>query len=87
MITELTRNETTLKLDDLYLCGFLACKGLKPQGLETTGFGRKHFVYSDEAKEKLDSLVHCFYSGEVEVSLPILRNYIKDLKELMRSER
>ena len=87
MITELKEGDTALKLDDLYLCAFLACKGIKPQGLETTGFGRRHFVYTDEAKHKLEELVGNFYSGDVQVTLPILRNYIKDLKELMRSER
>jgi len=87
MLTELKQGDTDLKLDDLYLCAFLACKGIKPQGLETTGFGRRHFVYSDDAKQRVNGLVQGFYSGEVEVSLPILRNYIKDMKELMRSER
>ena len=84
MMTQLESADTALKLDDLYLCGFLACKGIKPKGLETTGRGRRHFVYPETPAKQLDDLVQRFYAGEVEVSLPVLRNYVKDFAELMR---
>jgi hypothetical protein len=84
MMTQLETVDTALKLDDLYLCGYLACKGIKPKGLETTGRGRKHFVYPESTSDRLEDLVQRFYGSEVEVSLPVLRNYVKDFAELMR---
>ena len=85
MLIELKDEELQLKIDDLYLCGYLASKGFKPRGLETTGFGRKHFVYPEDVKLEIDGLMKKFYSGEVEVSLPTLRSYVKSFKELMHN--
>ena len=79
--------DKALKIDDLYLSGFLACKGVFPTGVEATSRGRRYFVYAQEKNQKIDDLVARFYSGDVEVTLPILRARVKDMAEMIRHGR
>jgi hypothetical protein len=83
MITRLIEAETAHKIDDLYLSGYLACEGIVPEAVETTDRGRRHFIYSDDADRRVQELIDRFYSGRVDVALPILRARIKDMKELI----
>ena len=82
MIKSLESEDTAMKLDDYYLCGYLAIRGFMPVGVQSSGY-RKHFVYPKDKQLQIEEMVQSFYSDKVEVNLPMLRMHIKDLKGLM----
>ena len=81
---ELEQIDNAIKVDDLYLAGFLACKNIMPKSILKEGRSKK-FVYDDTDKEEAQRLIDAFYKDEVSVCLPLLRARIKDMKELFRS--
>ena len=79
--------DKALKIDDLYLSGFLACEGVFPTAVESTDRGRRYFVYEDDQLGRVHELMDKFYAEGVTVRMPFFRARVKDMAELIRHGR
>ena len=71
------------KTDDLWVASYIMAEGNDFTSVEHEGF-HAYVVFNDDSDGKLRKLQKQYYRGDVKVSIPCLRDSLKEIKDQIR---